>query len=170
MSGSQAVALLDPIPRHLTSRHSSIFNKIIKRCKQSLSTVFDDFAMKLATLAWPIYRGTRLKICRIMCPLTYVCNGGRKSLSEIARFVSRSYNYFKSIYLRAPLYVAINATLLLAVFESPAVEPLAAPYWVRELRLYSCRCILWTWPLRKGFCFRNPKWSVLSKTTNNDEV
>jgi len=37
------------------------------------------------------------------------------------------------VYLRAPLYVAINVTLLLAVFEHPAVHPLSAPYEVSQL-------------------------------------
>lgn len=54
---------------------------------------------------------------------------------DTTSYFCRSYNYFKSIYLRAPLYVAINVTLLLAVFEKPALQPLSAPYWVSFVTL-----------------------------------
>ncbi|XP_045157394.2 uncharacterized protein LOC123523795 [Mercenaria mercenaria] len=68
----------------------------------------------------------------LLLAATLVANamqGHKFDVKREPRYV-RSYNLFKSIYLRLPLYVAIIVTLVLAVFEEPAVPGLDLPYWV----------------------------------------
>ncbi|KAH3859383.1 two pore channel protein 1-like [Dreissena polymorpha] len=53
--------------------------------------------------------------------------GHKFEVKREPRYV-RSYKYFKSMYMRLPLYVAIISSLLLALFEKPAVKGLELPY------------------------------------------